>query len=161
MLSIDGLNLEKRMDKGYSLSMIVVTPEITLDESDIEEEFIRASGPGGQHVNKVSSAVQLRFNINTCQCLTTTIKTRLIAITGSSTTEAGILIITARRFRSQERNRQEARDRLINLIKRSLEKPKPRKKTKPSFASRRKRLESKRHRAKTKRSRGKVSPSED
>jgi ribosome-associated protein len=120
--------------------MIRVTKSISLDESEVTIKHILASGPGGQNVNKVATAAQLRFNI----------KERLIKLAGRRATSAGILIITAKRYRTQERNRQDAIDRLVNLIGRAIEKPKPRKKTKPSLAQKQQRLEDKRRRARKK-----------
>ena len=132
--------------------MIQITNTITIDESNIQEEFIRASGPGGQNVNKVSSAVQLRFDVRNSS-LPSDVRERLTRLAGKRMTEDSILIIEARRFRTQERNRQDALDRLVALIRKAAEKPKPRRKTKPPLASKQRRLEDKRHRSKIKKMR--------
>jgi ribosome-associated protein len=133
--------------------MIKVTANISIDEQEIQEVFIRASGPGGQHVNKVATAVQLRFDAANSPSLPRDVQKRLIRLAGRRMTEDGVLIIEARRFRSQEQNRQDAMDRLVDLICRAAQKPKERRKTRPSPESKRRRLEAKRHRAQTKRMR--------
>jgi ribosome-associated protein len=130
--------------------MIGITPLIQIDEHEIEFVFIRSAGPGGQNVNKVSSAVQLRFNVQESPSLPVEVKQRLIQQAGRRLTAEGILIIEARRFRSQERNRQAAEARLIRLIQKAVEPPKPRHKTKPTHASIVRRLESKRKRGEIK-----------
>jgi ribosome-associated protein len=132
--------------------MIQITNTISIDESKIQEEFIRASGPGGQNVNKVSSAVQLRFDVRNSS-LPSDVRERLTRLAGKRMTEDNILIIEARRFRTQDRNRQDALDRLVALIRKAAEKPKPRRKTKPPLASKQRRLEDKRHRSKIKKTR--------
>ena len=111
-----------------------------IDESEIQLVFIRSSGPGGQNVNKVSSSVQLRFDVRNSSSLDLDIKERLINLAGNRMTEDGILIIEARRFRSQERNRADALQRLDNLVQKALQKPKTRKATHPSPASQAERL---------------------
>ena len=141
--------------------MIPITPDISIDPREIREDFIRASGPGGQNVNKVATAVQLRFDMKNSPNLPHDVRERLIRRAGRRVTEDGVLIIEARRFRTQERNRQDAMDRLIELIRKASETPKPRRKTKPTFASRIRRLETKRRRSKTKRMRKPGSPNED
>lgn len=130
-----------------------------MDERDIRFHFIHASGPGGQNVNKVATAVQLRFNIAHAATLPEEVRRRLTRLAGRRMTQEGVLVIHAARFRSQERNRQDALERLIALVRRAAEKPKPRKKTRPSAASRERRLKAKRHRGETKRSRRGVAPS--
>ena len=132
--------------------MIHITRTIAIDERDIKQEFIRSSGPGGQNVNKVSTAVQLRFNVVTSS-LPDDVRKRLIHLTGRRITEDGVLIIQAQRFRTQERNRQDSIDRLVKLIRKASERPKVRRKTKPSLESKRRLLETKRHRSEAKRMR--------
>jgi ribosome-associated protein len=133
--------------------MIAITADLILDEREISETFIRASGPGGQNVNKVASAAQLRFDVRGSPSLPAAVRTRLERLAGSRLTQDGVLVITARRFRSQERNREDARDRLVALIRRAAEPPKPRRKTRPSSASRKERLAAKSRRAVVKRQR--------
>jgi ribosome-associated protein len=124
--------------------MIPITPAISIDERHVTMTFIRSSGPGGQNVNKVSSAVQLRFDVPTCPDLPEPVKARLLRQAGSRATAEGVLILEASEHRSQVRNRQAAMDRLVELIRRASVPPRPRRKTHPTAASRRKRLEAKR-----------------
>jgi ribosome-associated protein len=140
--------------------MIHITPTIAIDESEIHYEFIRASGPGGQNVNKVSTAVQLRFDVATSPSLPDDVRERLIHLAGGRITEAGILIIDARRFRTQDRNRQDGINRLVGLIRKATERPKRRLKTSPTLASKMRRMEVKRRRSETKRIRRPVTRSE-
>ena len=130
--------------------MIQVTDTIALNENEIQLEFIRATGPGGQNVNKVSSAVQLRFNAAGSSAINDAIFEQLIKIAGRRMTAKGILILKANRFRSQERNRQDAVNRLILLVQRAAEMPKYRRPTRPSASSRKRRLTTKRHRGEIK-----------
>jgi ribosome-associated protein len=141
--------------------LIQVTPAISIAESEIQEHFIRASGPGGQNVNKVATAVQLRFNVAGSLSLPHDVRERLVRLAGRRVTEGGILIIEARRFRTQEQNRRDAVDRLIRLIQTAAEKPKPRRKTRPTVASKKRRLDTKRQRSEKKRLRRSVPPSGD
>ena len=140
----------------YQGKMIYVTDSICLHENEIQLEFIRASGPGGQNVNKVSSAVQLRFDAANSPALSGEIRNRLKQIAGRRMTTEGVLIIEARRFRTQDRNRQDAIDRLIDLIRKAADKPKQRRRTQPSPDAKQKRLTTKRHRGEIKRQRRSV-----
>ncbi len=141
--------------------MIEVSADIVIDEKEIKEEFIRASGPGGQNVNKVASAVQLRFDVANSPSLPEDVKERLTRLAGRKVTDQGILIIDARRFRTQEQNRQDARNRLEQLIQRALQKPRIRRKTKPTAESRRRRLDEKRRLSEIKRQRQRVQFSDE
>ncbi|MDP6119922.1 MAG: alternative ribosome rescue aminoacyl-tRNA hydrolase ArfB [Rhodospirillales bacterium] len=140
--------------------MIPVTPTIALDEAEIEERFIRAGGPGGQNVNKVSSAVQLRFDAARSKELPDDVRARLKRLAGRRMTRDGVVVIEARRYRTQDSNRRDALARLVRLVQRAAEPPVPRKKTRLSPAQRRRRLEAKRRRAALKRARGPVSDAE-
>ncbi len=138
--------------------MIHITRNIVLDEREVREEFVRASGPGGQNVNKVATAVQLRFDAANSPALTDEIRARLARLAGRRMTDDGVVIITAQRFRTQNRNRQDAMHRLVELIREAAEPPKRRRKTKPPPASKERRLEGKRRRSQTKQLRRSVSP---
>jgi len=139
--------------------MIAVTNTIALDENELEFSFVRSSGPGGQNVNKVATAVQLRFNVRRSRSLPQDVRARLVARAGNKITRDGVLMITARRFRTQERNRADAIERLIGLIRAAATPPKRRRKTKPTRASKHLRVDQKRRRSSTKRLRGR--PAED
>jgi len=130
--------------------MIEITPEIALDERELTERFVRASGPGGQNVNKVSTAVQLRIDARCSPSLPDDVRARLERLAGGQMTGDGEIVIIAQRYRTQERNRQDALDRLVTLIRRAAQPPTPRTPTKPTRASRQRRLDAKRRSATTK-----------
>jgi ribosome-associated protein len=127
--------------------MIRITPSISIGEDELEEHFIRASGPGGQNVNKLASAVQLRFDVRRSPSLPDDVRTRLERLAGKRLTRDGVIVINAQRHRTQERNREDARERLVDLIRRAAVAPVPRRATKPTAASRERRLESKKRRS--------------
>lgn len=141
--------------------MIPITDDIAIDESEIQEKFIRSPGPGGQNVNKTSTAVQLRFDVRSSPSLPDDVRARLLLLAGKRITEDGVLVIESGQFRSQGRNRQEARKRLVQWIRKAVVKPKSRKKTKPTLASKQRRLASKRRRSEIKKIRRSVPPRED
>ncbi|MHB1144719.1 MAG: alternative ribosome rescue aminoacyl-tRNA hydrolase ArfB [Thiobacillus sp.] len=140
--------------------MIRVNAQIELDEREIQEDFVRASGPGGQNVNKVSTAVQLRFDVAHSPSLPDPVRARLIALAGRRVTQDGVLILSAERYRSQRRNRDDALERLIEMIREACEVDKPRRPTRPTLASKKRRLDSKQRRGETKKLRG-VKPRTD
>ena len=140
--------------------MIRITDSIAIDEREIEESFVRSTGPGGQNVNKLATAVQLRFDVRHSPSLLPAVRARLERLAGRRLTNDGVLLITAQRHRTQERNRQEARERLVDLIRRAAEPPKPRHATRPTVASKRRRLDTKTRRSRLKRLRG-AKPTED
>ena len=134
--------------------MIEITAWLRIEDDEIVEKAARASGPGGQHVNKTSTAIELRFDVRNSPTLPEDVKVRLEALGGSRMTQDGVLVLFAQGSRSQEMNRQEARERLVELIRRATEKPKPRRPTKPTYSSKLKRLETKGKRAGIKSLRG-------
>ena len=127
--------------------MLRITDRISVDDSELEESFIRASGPGGQNVNKLSSAVQLRFDVRHSPSLPDGVRARLERLAGKRLTREGVLVITAQRHRTQERNRADARERLIELIREAATPPVPRRPTRPTRASRERRIETKKRRS--------------
>jgi len=131
--------------------MIEITPSTHIEESELRYDFIRASGPGGQNVNKVASAVQLRFDVRNSPSLPPEVKERLLRLAGSRATEDGVLIIEARRYRTQEHNRLDATQRLVSLVQKALEKPKKRKATRPSVTAKAARVGDKKKRGQIKR----------
>lgn len=137
--------------------MIEITPTLAIDERELQLDFIRASGPGGQNVNKVATAVQLRFNVRHSPSLPDEVKERLIHLAGKRITDDGVLIIEARRFRTQEQNRQDAIERLVELLRRAARRPKSRRETRPSGVAIERRLSTKRHRGEKKQLRRSVS----
>ncbi len=141
--------------------MISITPTLAIDESEIHERFVRASGPGGQNVNKVATAVQLRFDAAHSPSLPDDVKRRLRAIAGARMTGEGEILIDAREHRSQEQNRAEALRRLVELIRQAARPPKKRRKTRPTRASQERRLQTKKQRGETKRLRSRRPRSEE
>jgi ribosome-associated protein len=136
--------------------MLQVTPHIAIEESEIEERFVRSSGPGGQNVNKVSTAVQLRFDVEHSPSLDDRVRRRLRALAGSRLTADGVLVIEARRHRTQAQNREDARERLIELVREAAKKPTKRRATRPTRAAHERRIEGKRQRSERKQSRGRI-----
>jgi ribosome-associated protein len=135
--------------------MLRVTPAITIREEELDERFVRSSGPGGQNVNKVATAVELRFDVGASP-LDEEVKARLIALAGKRMTAGGVLLIDSREHRTQARNRAAARERLVELVRRAAARPKPRKRTRPTQGARERRLAAKVRRARVKAGRGRV-----
>ena len=140
--------------------MLQITPNITIADNEIEEQFIRAPGPGGQKVNKTESAVQLRFNARKSSALSNTVFLRLRRLAGQRMTHDGVIVIAANRFRTRELNRQDAKKRLIDLIRAAAVQPKHRRSTKPTKGSKRRRLDGKKRKGNLKKTRGRVTPSD-
>ncbi|MBY0530426.1 MAG: aminoacyl-tRNA hydrolase [Xanthobacteraceae bacterium] len=137
--------------------MIAITELIAIDERELEESFVRSSGPGGQNVNKLATAVQLRFDLRSSPNIPPGMKARAEKLAGQRLTREGVIVISADRFRTQEQNRDDARARLIELLQRAAVVPKVRRKTRPTLASKKRRIEGKKHRSETKSRRGKPS----
>jgi ribosome-associated protein len=129
--------------------MLEITPSLKIDERELQLEFVRASGPGGQNVNKVATAVQLRFDVRAAS-LPEEVKSRLVSLAGKRVTNEGILVIEARKFRTQEKNRDDAIQRFVELVRKAAVKPKPRRKTNPTPVSKEKRLKAKKERGEIK-----------
>jgi len=140
--------------------MLQVTPAIAIEESELSERFVRASGPGGQNVNKVATAVELRFDVARSPSISDDVKDRLRAVAGTRMSAEGVLTIDARRHRTQPQNRADARERLAELVRQALVKPRSRRKTRPTKNSVERRIQSKQKRSQTKRARGGVSGDE-
>ena len=138
------------------MARIRITDNVTLDDGELQERFVRSSGPGGQNVNKVSTAVQLRFDVGRSRLLSEEVRARLRAIAGSRMTDEDVLVIDARSHRTQGQNREDARERLTEFIRKALVRPKRRQKTRPGAAAKQRRLDTKKLRAKTKQGRGKL-----
>jgi ribosome-associated protein len=144
-----------------TVSRIEVTETVSIGRDELRETFVRSPGPGGQNVNKVATAVQLRFDVRRSPSLPQPVRERLIKLAGSRLTEEGELIIEAHRFRTRERNRRDALERLVALIRRATREPKPRKKTRPSRAAVEQRLREKQHRSDKKKQRRPVRKADD
>ncbi len=140
--------------------MLEVTPSLVIEDAELEERFVRASGPGGQNVNKVATAVELRFNAAASPSIPADVFERLRTLAGSRMTAEGVLLIDARRHRTQAQNREDARERLVELLRQALVKPRRRRKTRPTRGSVEQRIQSKRKRSDIKRRRGAVAGDE-
>ena len=138
------------------MATLHITAQIVIGEDELDERFIQASGPGGQNVNKVATAVQLRFDVVHSPSLPDDVRARLMALAGRRLTRQGVIVVIARRHRTQDRNRQDARQRLADLIRRAAIPPRPRRATRPTLASKQRRLAAKSARSKLKRERSKL-----
>jgi ribosome-associated protein len=139
-------DVDGRDEPGHDGQMIKITDSIAIEESELEESFIRSSGPGGQNVNKVSSAVQLRFDVRRSPSLPNDVAVRLARLAGRRLTKDGVIVLVAQRHREQERNRADARERLVELIREAAVRPIPRRATKPTKASKQRRIDTKKRR---------------
>ena len=139
---------------GYARAMIEITPTLFIDEREIDEDFVRSSGPGGQNVNKLSTAVQLRFNIRASPSLPNEIAIRAQKLAGKRLTQEGVIVIVAQRFRTQERNKADAIERLVELMQEAAFRQAPRRATKPTLGSKMRRLDGKKRRSDVKAGRG-------
>lgn len=139
------------------MALIRITPRIAIHESELDERFVHASGPGGQNVNKVATAVQLRFDVHRSPSLPDDVRARLVTLAGRRLTKEGVLVIDGRQFRTQERNRDDVRERLIALIREAAVVPAKRHKTRPPLSSKKKRLEGKVKRGAIKKARARPS----
>jgi ribosome-associated protein len=146
------------MSESATGRWLQVTRSIRIDEREIVEQFVRSPGPGGQNVNKVATAVELRFDASASPALSAEVRERLAKLAGRRLTADGVLVIDAHRYRTRERNREDARARLVDLLRRAAKPPIPRRATRPTRASQERRLAGKRERAGTKRARRSVSP---
>lgn len=143
------------------MAAVRITSSLSIQDSELDFQFIRASGPGGQNVNKTSTAVQLKFNVRTSASLPEAVRSRLARLCGQRLTGDGVVVIEAKRHRTQQQNRKEAMERLVNLIERAAEKPRVRVKTRPSRSAKERRLGAKQSRGRTKAQRRSVSGSDD
>ena len=157
----DGVGFRSKSRAETNPHMVVITPQISLDESELRFSFVRASGPGGQNVNKVATAAQLRFDATSSPALPDAVRQRLLRLAGTRATGEGEIVIEAKRFRSQIRNREDAKERLIALIQRAAVAPKPRRKRRVSAAAKARTLAAKRRRGDKKRQRRPVLDAED
>lgn len=137
--------------------MLQITSRIAIDESELDERFVRSSGPGGQNVNKVATAVELRFDAARSPAIDDAVRERLRRVAGTRMTADGVVVIDARRYRTQARNREDARARLVELLREAASPPRPRRRTRPTAASKTRRIDAKVRRAETKKTRGRVS----
>jgi ribosome-associated protein len=151
-------NFSNASGRNVMSTKLRISHRVLLDENELQEQFVRAPGPGGQNVNKLATAVQLRWDVARSVCVPEDVRARLLRLAGRRVTDQGVLIIDAHRHRTQARNRQDARERLFELIRAASVAPKPRKATKPSAAARERRLQAKRARGEVKRARARREP---